>query len=753
MGLTYKLYEKLRAKIIRLRLAKKGGEHASDISTEDMIAIFRCYDYIMFNKEITQKLLSTKTTLNFDVTDKSSNLFTIELNGSTINVKLSTKILQNTSETKNITAVDALLNGMIYTSIYICILLWTRSYIDDYEFYTCIFENLVDKDMKQPSKKLLKKLIRVIQPVNNIGILVNWRNSCYVDSLITVLLFSSPDFYRREILHKDVNTVPYDKVEFLPEGTNTPTSLSSNAAKRYTSKIQSALSVIFEGIISGERMECTQFRQLIGKYLPRFLPEDGQMLSPTEVYENIFSVLFPSLKFIITRRSFSSFDPKDPTRTGKINDNSQRVTEVTFKDFVEEPVANLGGKDDNGQDITGGDVLWDKQNSDVIVMRNNPELAIKAWDKAGDEVIETIAWNKKKGKMGKIKAVYTKSRALGEYIISSRYRLFAAIMNHGRIDITATEAGGAHYTAYLRPSFDKEVWYDYDDMSKRFRKLKGLPGDVFRNSTTQRADMLFYEKIKDVDVGVMYNIKTDYPSLKFKDHKSGKKVVIDVNRTLPDFYAVLDHKIGKKYNPQALYHPNLLQTLGVNIEKLKLELQSYNDKLTRDVYKMGKMIRVAPCLSIAFGDDDTLTYKYAGMERKSEKWKGELLKLREVFEVITRDPITYGLVNKYEDQTQSKGFHSDKVNDHTHPSWIISISLGGTRPFQIKPLTKVIEAAGGETSGETSEIDLYEGDVILMNMDMQKFYKHAIQKLTSKIAIEKYKMPATRWNITFRNLK
>ena len=79
------------------------------------------------------------------------------------------------------------------------------------------------------------------------------------------------------------------------------------------------------------------------------------------------------------------------------------------------------------------------------------------------------------------------------------------------------------------------------------------------------------------------------------------------------------------------------------------------------------------------------------------------------------------------------------TNQLIKDSAIVSISIGATRKFRIKPkLFKIYQ-----------DYDLKSGDVIVMGGNMQKEFKHEIVKVTGKKAA----LISKRINITFRQFK
>eukprot|EP01084_Bolivina_argentea_P147427 257943_1 len=108
------------------------------------------------------------------------------------------------------------------------------------------------------------------------------------------------------------------------------------------------------------------------------------------------------------------------------------------------------------------------------------------------------------------------------------------------------------------------------------------------------------------------------------------------------------------------------------------------------------------------------------------------------------------LVRKYENGYYGVGYHSDneelfknskKLKNQNDDIKIISLSLGETRKFQIK----LINNDEKKQDIEPTEIALRNGDVLIMDGLMQKYYKHKVPK-------EKH-IVNTRYNLTWRLIK
>jgi alkylated DNA repair dioxygenase AlkB len=142
-----------------------------------------------------------------------------------------------------------------------------------------------------------------------------------------------------------------------------------------------------------------------------------------------------------------------------------------------------------------------------------------------------------------------------------------------------------------------------------------------------------------------------------------------------------------------------------------------------------------PRLTAWHGEPDRV-YKYSGIKEIPMPWTDTLLELKRRVEDCTETRFNSVLLNKYRDQNDSMGFHSDDEKELGPEPIIASISLGATRTFIFqhrvrKDLKKV-------------SIPLLEGSVLLMKGMTQRNWKHAINRETG--------ICGARINLTFRRI-
>eukprot|EP00658_Telonema_sp_P-2_P027060 TRINITY_DN20981_c0_g1_i1.p1 TRINITY_DN20981_c0_g1~~TRINITY_DN20981_c0_g1_i1.p1 ORF type:complete len:246 (-),score=31.12 TRINITY_DN20981_c0_g1_i1:252-989(-) len=123
-------------------------------------------------------------------------------------------------------------------------------------------------------------------------------------------------------------------------------------------------------------------------------------------------------------------------------------------------------------------------------------------------------------------------------------------------------------------------------------------------------------------------------------------------------------------------------------------------------------------------------------------------------------PASYVLVNHYADGDEYMGYHSDAEGDLDTRYPIVSLTLGGTRPFRFQVTREVATTTIGVSSttphtatsvtytvpkGLVCEQQLENGSLVTMNTGCQSRMKHGLPKKKSVFA--------PRLNLTFRVLK
>jgi|SRR6056297_2579 len=151
--------------------------------------------------------------------------------------------------------------------------------------------------------------------------------------------------------------------------------------------------------------------------------------------------------------------------------------------------------------------------------------------------------------------------------------------------------------------------------------------------------------------------------------------------------------------------------------------------------------------SIGSFSDEGVSYDYSGFrDTVRTEWPPLVSGLRDyVQEYINNSyfptgKYNYVLINRYENGKQRIGWHSDNEKGLNIGVPIVSISLGASRDFQLKPSKKYQEMLGKDTVTVT----LDDGDMLIMAGETQKYYGHCVP--------QRLRVHDSRINYTFRSV-
>jgi alkylated DNA repair dioxygenase AlkB len=134
----------------------------------------------------------------------------------------------------------------------------------------------------------------------------------------------------------------------------------------------------------------------------------------------------------------------------------------------------------------------------------------------------------------------------------------------------------------------------------------------------------------------------------------------------------------------------------------------------------GKRVRV-PRQQAWYGDD------------RAASWPPDLLAIRRELELHERRRFHHVLLNRYRDGRDSVAWHSDHEVDHLREAVIGSLTLGVTRPFDLRPKSD---------RRRIISVELDHGDLLIMAGRTQTTYEHRVAK--------DVRIRAERINLTFR---
>jgi len=151
-----------------------------------------------------------------------------------------------------------------------------------------------------------------------------------------------------------------------------------------------------------------------------------------------------------------------------------------------------------------------------------------------------------------------------------------------------------------------------------------------------------------------------------------------------------------------------------------------------EITVVGRRVKV-PRLICWYGDAGGV-YRYSGVDHMPLLWAETLLTLKGRLECFCGRRFNSVLGNLYRDGRDSMGWHADKEKELGPNPFIASLSLGAERLFRLRH----------NKTGETLDISLTHGSLLLMGGSLQHGWRHSIPKTRE---------PKTgRINLTFRTI-
>ncbi len=127
-------------------------------------------------------------------------------------------------------------------------------------------------------------------------------------------------------------------------------------------------------------------------------------------------------------------------------------------------------------------------------------------------------------------------------------------------------------------------------------------------------------------------------------------------------------------------------------------------------------------------------YQYSGKLFKATGWNAYVRDIKNLVEKQTNKRFNSALVNLYRNGQDKMGWHADDEKELGVSPAVVTVSLGVQRTFQFKH----------NTQGETVNLELENGSLLLMQPGVQASYKHAIPA--------RQKVHQGRISLTFRNI-
>ena len=136
-----------------------------------------------------------------------------------------------------------------------------------------------------------------------------------------------------------------------------------------------------------------------------------------------------------------------------------------------------------------------------------------------------------------------------------------------------------------------------------------------------------------------------------------------------------------------------------------------------------------PRLTAWYGD---ASYTYSGLRLEPLAWTALLLEIRAAVEAACGQRFNSVLLNRYRNERDSMGMHSDDEPELGTDPVIASLSYGATRSFILRH----------KRDKRTVRLPLEDGSLLLMSGQLQRNWLHGINKTTRAVG--------ERLNLTFR---
>lgn len=163
---------------------------------------------------------------------------------------------------------------------------------------------------------------------------------------------------------------------------------------------------------------------------------------------------------------------------------------------------------------------------------------------------------------------------------------------------------------------------------------------------------------------------------------------------------------------------------------LSRQLQAELSWQTETLVLYGREITVPR--RVSWVGDPGATYTYSGVLHEPLPWSPLLANLRARIQSCTGYDFNSVLANLYQDGMDSMGWHADKERELGHNPVIASLSFGAERMFKLRH----------NKSGDTVEMYLPSGSLLLMRGALQHHWRHCLPKMRG--------VTAPRVNLTFR---
>ena len=430
----------------------------SDYTDKDLMELFSLYDEIWFGWSIASMIEKNGFNIFFDFIDDDDieDISFCSEKDKDIYIHINRKKIPETSIKFDCyhDKFDCFMAIMEYEIIHIIMRLY--GYFVEYDsfhdkfsrngkLFRCLLLNIFGREYRSIDDVESKKL-----DLQNITFIKYFENSCYMDSLLTILLFNKDSFWRDEIFLSTIeNEINYRDCS--------SSVLSENIKNVYTQIIDKK-----------KNITCKNIRKNLKKCL-RLKKRGSYIFFNVAAVYSTFCELFPKLKLSVPKKLGKYEKEEGIYKFTKIRNETLPILQVT--DFVQR------------EKVVRGDIVpvidWKNYNYPILVLSNEGQIKNPGF--LGEENIK-FQLTGQKSKINKI-------RKLDYEILENKYELIGVITLLG---ISPGKEGGTHYISYVKGN-DNEFYF-YDGM-KGIKKIGKLPSiGVWESGNGRMPVMFFYSK-------------------------------------------------------------------------------------------------------------------------------------------------------------------------------------------------------------------------------------------------------------------
>ena len=492
--------ERVRYTILEKWATELGGyEKGTQISGKQLKTLYKLYDKYAFHNQLQTKEKEENVSIVFQE-EYPPNVEIERLCGiryyfinkrKVINVRLSPWVESrvNHMTKKQMSKVEpyyeeniGILLAFEHQITHLIFLLWGHEESDVHgKLFECVHDAFFNENGGEDIMSVISSKNSYVHPPKKHGVYTYGNNSCYLDSLSSVLFFCKSSIFRDAIFTTNVDLISYATKNEPYMFLNTcNVDMTEIEFVDLTQKLQATMFEDYSDMLQGENKKCMDVRIILHECYPDIRSSGGSwiMYSVAEIYE-LIAHMFPRLLNTHYPYKYYSGDKI----FDRISSDSMDKSMFTFWEFME-PSSN----EDPEESYTRID--WDNIKSKVLVFRNGGNPSIINFGSIKSETISVPSF--KKGKMVMEKIKITKGRNFSEYIIDDKYEMVGAVVLHGT---TPGESGGMHYTSYVKVS---DKWVEYNDLGTVWKYTNNngsFPENILSEKRGIKPELYFYQKI------------------------------------------------------------------------------------------------------------------------------------------------------------------------------------------------------------------------------------------------------------------